>query len=217
MPKIKVPRSSPSLDMTPMVDLAFLLVTFFMLTTQFRATEPVVVDSPKSTSDKILPENTMMVTIDTAGKVFYNISGREVRAAQLEEMGRRYNMTFDAEDVKRFSIMTSFGVPMKDLQAYIRLSESEKTAYKSPGIPMDSLDNQLKDWIFTGRIAAARHAQKLRNENPDDPTFRDFKDLRIAIKADGKADYVKVRKVMKVFEDQDVYRFNLITNLEQEQ
>ncbi|MFM1898639.1 MAG: hypothetical protein RL577_879, partial [Bacteroidota bacterium] len=35
MPKVKMPKSSPSLDMTPMVDLAFLLVTFFMLTSSF--------------------------------------------------------------------------------------------------------------------------------------------------------------------------------------
>jgi len=46
MPKIKMPKSNPSLDMTPMVDLAFLLVTFFMLTASARVSEPVVVDTP---------------------------------------------------------------------------------------------------------------------------------------------------------------------------
>ena len=62
MPKIKAPKGSPSIDMTPMVDLAFLLVTFFMLSASFRSSEPVDVDIPTSISDKIIPENVLLIT-----------------------------------------------------------------------------------------------------------------------------------------------------------
>ena len=55
MGKIKVSKSAPSIDMTPMVDLAFLLVTFFMLTASFRMAEPVIIDLPSSVSEKTLP------------------------------------------------------------------------------------------------------------------------------------------------------------------
>lgn len=220
MPKIKVPRSSPSLDMTPMVDLAFLLVTFFMLTTQFRASEPVTVDMPKSQTDKLLPENTLMVTVDTAGRAFFNISGNEVRRKMLTEVGSRQKpqITFTDEELQRFSIMTSFGVPIKDMKKYIMMSEGERARYNlsTKGIPMDSLNNELSTWILAGRRSAAIYAKEVLADDPESKVGRELKDLRIAIKADGKADYFKVRKVMKVFEDQEVYRFNLITNLESE-
>ena len=63
MPKPKMQKSAPSLDMTRMVDLGLLLVTFFILTAKFRPNEPVLVDTPSSTSELLLPEQIMLVTI----------------------------------------------------------------------------------------------------------------------------------------------------------
>ncbi len=213
MPKIKMPRSSPSLDMTPMVDLAFLLVTFFMLTSSFRQTDPVLVDTPSSTSEIILPDNVMLITIDTAGRVFYDITGRDTRVALINRMGEVYNTKFSDEEVKRFSIMSMFGQPMAKLPEYLKSDEKHRKEMddKTKGIPMDSVDNQLANWIMEGyRAAAADGANKGIDPKSD-------KALRFAIKADGKTNYDKVKKVIKTFKEREIYRFNLITNVETEQ
>jgi len=215
MPKVKMPRGNPSLDMTPMVDLAFLLVTFFMLTASVRVSEPVIVDAPSSTSDKLLPENVIMITIGEDGKAFYNINNAEVRKKTLEKMGAQYKVNFTEEQKKRFGGMTSIGVPVQSLGDYINMEDVERQKIKSPGIPLDSLNNQLGDWIQYGRIEAAKQAkeQKDRAEKLGRPFT--YEPLRFAIKADGQANYQAVKQVIKVFTDKDIYRFNLITNLEQ--
>lgn len=214
MPRIKMPRGNPSLDMTPMVDLAFLLVTFFMLTASVRVNEPVVVDTPSSVSEKLLPDNVMMITIDKDGKPFFNINNAEVRMRTLEKMGQQYKIQFTDKEKQTFGGMTSIGVPIQNLKEYINMDDVQRQKVKSPGIPTDSLNNQLGDWITFGRIEAAKQAKEQKDKA--ESLGREFKyePLRFAIKADAQANYIAVKEVIKVFTDKEIYRFNLITNLE---
>src|SRR5437867_4560026 len=50
-------RIGISIDMTPMVDVAFLLLIFFMTTTQFRPPEKDRIDLPQSSSDLKAPQS----------------------------------------------------------------------------------------------------------------------------------------------------------------
>jgi biopolymer transport protein ExbD len=69
------------IDMTPMVDVAFLLLIFFMSTTQFKPPEQVAVALPTSRSEIHVPEtNIIVLTVNKTGQVF--ISSENVAETQ---------------------------------------------------------------------------------------------------------------------------------------
>lgn len=215
MGKIKISKSSPSIDMTPMVDLAFLLVTFFMLTASFRMAEPVIVDPPSSVSDKSLPENTVLITVDNNGRAFFGVGNGEARRNALSQMATKYGVKFNDKQVKKFEGLSSFGVEMKDLHRYLDASEAERLKFQpQKGVPLDSLNNQLGDWIRYSatelNVIYTNNKEKALNDGVE---FKGEKP-RYAIKADGKAKYIYIKDVFKTFTDMKIYTFNLITSME---
>lgn len=101
MPHIKKARVPIRIDMTPMVDVAFLLLTFFMLTTQFRPPEEVEITLPASHSEIKLPEsNTMTINVSDSGKIFLGFDS----ARMMESMFGQPNRMRQAVEVKLESL-----------------------------------------------------------------------------------------------------------------
>jgi biopolymer transport protein ExbD len=75
-------RIGIKIDMTPMVDVAFLLLIFFMTTTTFKPPERVSVILPGSKSEIHVPEtNTIILTVNKAGEIY--ISYEDLSQTQL--------------------------------------------------------------------------------------------------------------------------------------
>ncbi|MFN3402497.1 MAG: ExbD/TolR family protein [Cytophagaceae bacterium] len=190
MPKVKVPRKSISLDMTAMCDMAFLLLTFFMLTTKFKPDEPVVVDMPSSVSEIILPDSDVLtISVDKDGKVFLNLDGQNTRQQLVEKIAAKYKVQISSAEISKFSKMSSFGVPVGELPRLIANKD-----IKQPGIPMDSLNNQLKDWVFF-----------TRRLNPE---------VKVAIKGDKDTSYPVIEKVIATLQEININKIKLITTME---
>ncbi|RTY92513.1 biopolymer transporter ExbD [Flavobacterium sp. GT3R68] len=199
MAKIKMKKKSTSTDMTAMCDVAFLLLTFFILTATAKVPEVLPVDTPASTVQTKLPETDLAtITIGGKNKVFFDLKGREIRKRTLELMSDKYGVKFSDTDKDKFALMESFGVPIQNLKQILDMKSADRSKAIQPGIPKDSLDNQLKEWIYNARIA---------NIEVND------KELKIAIKGDAKEEYPAIKKVMDILQDQKINSFNLVTGL----
>ncbi|WP_290868781.1 biopolymer transporter ExbD [Flavobacterium sp.] len=198
MMAVKMSKKASSIDMTAMCDVSFLLLTFFILTSTAKVPEAMPVDMPSSTVQSKLPESNLATLTIGKGKVFFDLKGREVRIQTLEKMAEKYGVEFTDEDKKEFSLMEGIGVDIASLKSIIEMKSSERLKANQPGVPKDSLNNQLAEWIQFARQA---------NIDIND------KDLEIAIKGDAKEEYPSIRKVMDILQDQGVNSFSLVTGL----
>jgi biopolymer transport protein ExbD len=199
MPRVKVQRKSTSIDMTAMCDVAFLLLTFFILTAKPRTEDPVPVDIPASSITQPIPDDNVLMLTVAEQKVFFTVDGNDIRKQTLKQMGEKYNIPFTPEEQTKFSGTPIFGVPMNQLKSFLALDAGQKKAYKQPGIPSDTTaNNELADWIREARKADVA----LHN-----------KALRIAIKGDNKEEYPTIKKVIGILGKQGLNKFVLITTI----
>ena len=195
---IKMKKKSTSTDMTAMCDVAFLLLTFFILTATAKVPEVMPVDTPASTVQTKLPEKDLATLTVGGGKVFFDVKGKDVRVRTLELMGNKYGVKFSEDEQNKFAIMESFGVPVQNLKQILEMKPADRKNVQQPGIPKDSLDNQLAEWVQNARIANIELHDK---------------ELELAIKGDAKEEYPVIRKVMDILQDQKINNFSLVTGL----
>jgi biopolymer transport protein ExbD len=199
MSKIKMPHRTPRIDMTPMVDLFFLLLIFFIETATFRPQEAVQVTTPNSISEQLAPtQDIMTISISKDDKIFFNLDNGSdtswhIRQKVLKNLSDYEQVSFTPEQINKFGKLAAFGMPLKDLGAWIDADSKDREALQI-GIPIDSVNNELALWVHFTRLANPR--------------------AEATIKGDADADYSTVKKVLDILQEKKINRFNLITNLE---
>jgi hypothetical protein len=151
----------------------------------------------------------MMLTVDSAGRVFYNLEGQSVRRELITRLCAKYKIPLTENEIKRFTLLSTIGVPMQKIKDYLNGSEEDRKKINkiTSGIPIDSLNNQLADWIILGWHAAVEDKDYAKKKMAG-------KEIRFAIRADGAVDYTYIKRIIDIFQENKINRFNLITNLE---
>jgi biopolymer transport protein ExbD len=186
--------------MTAMCDVAFLLLSFFILATKFKPPEALSVVTPNSVSSKIAPDkNVVLVTLDKDGKVYFSVSDGNTSEKKdiIETVNTSKNIGLTDAEKKNFVSNPSayIGVPFSQLKSYLDKSPDELKNAVLPGVPVtDSTNNELLEWV---RAAVG--------------AFQGNK-MNLLIKGDNAAKYPSFQGVVFAFKKNDQLKFQLITN-----
>jgi biopolymer transport protein ExbD len=195
MPSVKIPKKSTFVDMTPFVDVAFLILTFFIMATKFKPPEPVEINTPNSVSTQELPEsNAVMVTIDKLGKVYFTVlseKDQSIYKSVIDDINTSRNLGLTPAEKANYAKTYLVGVSFTQLKQLLDAPEALQA--KQPGIPVDTTGGELTYWVQSAKSAFAGQR------------------LQFLIKGDNTSKYPVFKDVITALKKNDVYKYNLIT------
>jgi biopolymer transport protein ExbD len=203
MGRAKIPRKSTSIDMTAMCDVAFLLLTFFILATKQKPPEAVAVIAPTSVSSKAAPEKSFLITLTKEGKCFLIIGDDTKKKEIYNDLNTTKGLGLSAAELAKLNKQTFVGVPLGQLKGFLDL-ENGIAPDKMPGIPIvDSTNNELVDWLrsISNVYAKAGTSQ------------RDLEE-KVVIKGDNLAKYPAFKNIKYALKQNAIFKFKIATNSE---
>jgi len=180
------------------VDIAFLILSFFIMATKFKPPEAVPITTPNSVSSQRLPENdAVMISIDKDDKVYFSIMAQkdpQIARDIIKAAAEARNIPISDEQAANYISGDMIGVPFSKLGPFLALSKDQKRSYVQEGIPVkDSANNELYYWI-----AATR-------------TVYMGKTVKFLIKGDNVSKYPAFKAVIDALKKNDEQKYNLVT------
>lgn len=104
--KHKKKRIGFRIDMTPMVDVAFLLLTFFMLTTYFTKPQTMELNLPPDEKSQVEVAESNLLTLRVAsdGAIFWNVGTEPAHLIEMKEL-RKFLEDKNKENPKLITLL----------------------------------------------------------------------------------------------------------------
>ena len=158
-------RIGIAIDMTPMVDVAFLLLIFFMCTTQFKPPEKDKITLPESNSEAKSPESdiiTIAVTSMPSVRVIYRQGGQEVQRelpaeSVKDEMGRVLSSARSANPGARMIVKMDKDAPYGVMADMMEALQEAKAPRNNVQTHLERTAGQYKKPADAGAGAGAGH------------------------------------------------------------
>ena len=197
MPKVKIPRKSTVVDMTAMCDVAFLLLTFFILATKQKPPEVLSVKTPTSVSSKAAPEKSILITLTKEGKVFLMLGDETKKNAIIDDFNTTRALGLTSAELNKLKKTEFIGLPVNKLKSALNLTQ-EIPPNLMDGIPTDSTNNELSFWIRSVTNAYKGEDQRKLQE-------------MILVKGDGEALYPIFKNVKEALKANEIFKFRIVT------
>lgn len=198
MPKVKIPRKSTAVDMTAMCDVAFLLLSFFILATKQKPPEVLAVQIPNSVSSKVAPDKAILVTLTKDGRTFLMLGDDTKKNDILANVNLTKGLGLSPAELQKWGKQGFIGQPLGQIKSSLAQTV-ETPADKMPGIPTDSTNNEMVDWIRSVTNVYAGGDQKELQE-------------MLLVKGDNDALYPKFKSIKEAFKKNEIYKFRIVTN-----
>ena len=201
MPKVKLPRKSTNVDMTAMCDVAFLLLTFFILATKQKPPEVLAVKTPTSVSSKAAPEESILITLTKDGKVFLMLGDKTKKNAIIDDFNTTRGLQLSPAELAKLKKIEFIGFPLNKLKSSLDATQ-EIPATAMDGIPVDSTNNELTYWM-----RSVTNAYKGEDQNK-------LQEM-LLVKGDGDALYPVFKNIKDAFKANEIFKFRIVTEGEQ--
>lgn len=198
MPKVKLPRKSTTIDMTAMCDVAFLLLSFFILATKQKPPEVLTVSPPNSVSAKAAPDKSILITLTKDGKAFIMLGDETKKADILNNINLTKGLNLSAGEMKKWTKEPFIGLPLNQIKSSLDRAV-EIPANQLPGIPTDSSNNEMVDWMKSvTNVYAGTDQRKLQE--------------MLLVKGDNAALYPAFKSIKEAFKKNEIFKFRIVTN-----
>ncbi|MEO6488622.1 MAG: biopolymer transporter ExbD [Ferruginibacter sp.] len=198
MPKVKIPRKSTNIDMTAMCDVAFLLLSFFILATKQKPPEVLAVATPSSVSAKAVPDKSIIITLTKDGRAFLMLGDDTKKEEILKNINTTRGLNLTPTEITKLNKVEFIGFPLNQIKGSLALA-TQVPADKLPGIPIDSTNNEMIDWMRSvSNVYAGGDQSKLEQ--------------MLLVKGDNAALYPSFKSIKEAFKKTDIYKFRIVTN-----